>query len=107
MSNEPAPPLALFTTRQVAQALGVSMNQVAYMRLNGTIQPAYRLPGDRGDFLFTRAEVERVLRLSDRRIFRARRRRTVVTLDGLVPIAPRHLRRSLPRPPDGTVEVEG
>lgn len=80
----------LLTTRQVAHALGIKPSALHYMRVTGEISPAYQVPGGRG-FLWTRAEVERILAMSamQRRSFRRRRVARGYPMDGLVLVQPR------------------
>lgn len=99
---DPALQHQLFTTRQAAHALGISITQLNYMRLNGECSPTYRLPGGRGELLWTRAEIQRLLDSSDRqrRAFRRRRQRSKYPLDGLLLVQPRPYRRGLKRLPE-------
>lgn len=100
MSND-IPARAFLTTYQAAHALGISEAQLTYMMRNGEASPTYRMPGDKGAYLWTRAEVQRILDTSDmnRRAFRRRRKKLDYPLNGLVPVVPRPRRRRLPAPP--------
>lgn len=51
--------MELLTSSEVALRLGLTQNHVARMARLGTINPAMRLPGRRGAFLFDPATVER------------------------------------------------
>lgn len=92
----------LLATRQAAHALGITVGQLTYMRLSGEASPAYQVPGDRGDYLWTRAEIQRILDSSDRqrRAFRRRRVRSKYPMDGLQLVRPRPYRRNLKRLPE-------
>lgn len=48
----------LLTTRDVAEALGVSTREVARRVEAGALEPAVKLPGLRGAFLFDRDVIE-------------------------------------------------
>jgi len=54
MSN----PDELITTRDVAAVLGVSTREVARRVERGDLEPAAKLPGIRGAYLFHRAPIE-------------------------------------------------
>ena len=90
------------TSRQFAHAIGVIIQQLAVMRDNGEATPTYQLPGERGQYLWTAAEVRRVIANSDRRVFKRRRKaRTKQPLDGLRPVVPKvRVKRTFPAPPD-------
>ena len=49
----------ILTTRAVAERLGVTVSTVARWANAGRLEPMHRTPGLRGQFLFTREEVER------------------------------------------------
>lgn len=48
----------LLTTRDVAEALGVSTREVARRVETGALEPAVKLPGLRGAFLFDRDVIQ-------------------------------------------------
>lgn len=50
--------LRLLNTREVADALGVSTREVARRVERGVLEPAVKLPGVRGAFLFDPAAVQ-------------------------------------------------
>jgi len=52
----------LLPTKDVAQLLGVHVSTVARMVAANEIQPAMKIPGKTGAYLFDRADVERLAR---------------------------------------------
>ena len=93
----------VLTSRQFAHAVGVTIGQLAAMREAGEATPTWQLPGERGDYLWTAAEVRQVLANSgNRRMFKRRRKaRTKQPLDGLRPVVPKvRVKRTFPAPPD-------
>jgi hypothetical protein len=91
----------LLTTKQAAHALGISVHQLGYMYHHGEATPAYKIPGKRGGYMWTRAEVTRILDASDRqrRAFRRRRINVPYPLNGLQPVLPRPRKPRLGPPP--------
>ncbi len=51
----------LINAAEVAELLGYSKRTIARMAGDGRLTPAYKLPGLRGDYLFNRAYIERLM----------------------------------------------
>jgi hypothetical protein len=83
-------PVVLYTTRQTAHALGVSPQTVQLMQRNGQITAYLKSPGLRGHYFYHPDEIRRLLATAgtNRRIYRARKRRAKYELDGMRPITP-------------------
>jgi excisionase family DNA binding protein len=56
----PMPPGELLNTSEAAKILGCSRRTLSRKTANGEIKFAQKLPGLRGDYLFTRSYIERL-----------------------------------------------
>lgn len=99
MTVERVPNGGYYTVRQAADTVGVSIATLHRMIREGEANPAYRLPGAAGAYLFTADEVRRVRDINTRTMFRRRRTRSKQPLNGLVPVVPRPGRRNMKLPP--------
>lgn len=101
MTTPPYPNSGLLTYRQAAHACGLTVEQLRYLVRIGEASPTYQLPGDRGDYLWSVAEVKRVRDMQGKHAWRRRRKARLrgQTFDALQPVIPTGKRGPLPKPP--------
>lgn len=88
------PEMPLFTTRQTAHALGMSVERLRTMVDRGIITPRFQAPGARGTWFFHADDIRALLANADqrKRVYRARRAPSKYPMNGLQPVRKRPYR---------------